>query len=152
MCAKRSDAGGGPAQQLLGELVGDDFGLGEAPPGRHPPHDPTEVPKHAITEDVLATLPATDVEVMVAIDLDVQVPAVRREQRFEDFIAAHNTFTAQQIRFLRTLETFVLDKGHVEKKNLIEAPFTQVHPKGIRGVFQPQEIEEILEFTAGLAA
>ncbi len=71
---------------------------------------------------------------------------------FEEFIAAHNTFKARQVRFLRTLETFVLQRGEVERRDLIQAPFTQVHPKGVRGVFQAQEIEEILEFTARLAA
>jgi len=70
---------------------------------------------------------------------------------FEQFIAAHS-FSSMQVRFLRTLETFVLQTGAVEKRNLIEAPFTQIHPDGVRGVFQTQEIDEILEFTSGLAA
>ncbi len=71
---------------------------------------------------------------------------------FEDFIAEHNTFSAMQIRFLQTLKTFVLQTGRASKTDLIEAPFTQIHPDGIRGVFQPREIREILAFTEKLVA
>jgi type I restriction enzyme, R subunit len=35
---------------------------------------------------------------------------------------------------------------------LITAPFTVIHPQGIRGVFIPTEINEILQLTASLAA
>jgi type I restriction enzyme R subunit len=71
---------------------------------------------------------------------------------FDEFIAGHTTFSADQIQFIRVLETFVLQTGKVEKKDLIEAPFTQIHPKGVRGIFKPDEIEEILEFTNGFVA
>ena len=71
---------------------------------------------------------------------------------FDRFIAEHNTLTAMQIQFLQTLRTFVLQTGRVEKRDLIEAPFTQIHPKGIRGVFQATEIDEILAFTERLVA
>jgi len=40
----------------------------------------------------------------------------------------------------------------VEKKDLINAPFTIIHPQGIRGVFSPAEIDEILQFTENLVA
>lgn len=76
--------------------------------------------------------------------------AVTRE--FERFIAAHTTYTALQIRFLQTLRTFVLQRGRVERRDLVEAPFTQLHPKGARGVFAPPDIEEILGFAGGLVA
>ena len=71
---------------------------------------------------------------------------------FDDFITVHNTFTEQQIEFLQTLKTFIIDKGIVEKKDLITEPFTLLHPNGIRGVFTPNEINEILEFAFNLVA
>ena len=71
---------------------------------------------------------------------------------FDDFIAAHNTFSATQLRFLQTLRTFVIQRGAVAKKDLVAAPFSRVHPQGIRGVFPTAEIEEILELTAKLVA
>lgn len=42
--------------------------------------------------------------------------------------------------------------GRVERRDLVESPFTQLHPDGVRGVFATREIEEILEFTSDLAA
>lgn len=71
---------------------------------------------------------------------------------FDGFIAQHNTFSQMQIQFLQTLRTFILQTGKVEKRDLIDAPFTQIHPKGVRGVFQVGEIEEILAFTGQLVA
>ena len=40
----------------------------------------------------------------------------------------------------------------IEKKDLISAPFTVIHPSGIRVVFKPNEIEEILNITQELVA
>lgn len=71
---------------------------------------------------------------------------------FEEFISAHTTYTALQIRFLQTLRTFILQRGHAERRDLVGAPFTQLHPNGVRGVFAPGEIEDILALTSGLAA
>ncbi|MEA1934601.1 MAG: hypothetical protein U9N60_09260 [Thermodesulfobacteriota bacterium] len=68
------------------------------------------------------------------------------------FITDHTTLTALQIQFLQTLKTFILQTGRIEKPDLIDAPFTRLHPKGIRGVFSPEEIEEILCFSKKLLA
>lgn len=73
-------------------------------------------------------------------------------RKFDDFIAAHTTYTALQIRFLQTVRTFILQRGRVERRDLVDEPFTRVHPQGIRGVFPPGQIEEILGFTGGLVA
>ena len=71
---------------------------------------------------------------------------------FDAFIAEHSDLTTLQIRFLQTLRTFILQTGGVSRPDLINAPFTQIHPNGIRGVFRPQEVEEILDFTGRLVA
>jgi len=86
---------------------------------------------------------------------------------FDEFIAAHNTLSALQIRFLQirflqirflqirflqTLRTFILQNGRVERRDLIDAPFTRIHPKGIRGVFTPAEVEEVVGFATRLVA
>jgi len=63
---------------------------------------------------------------------------------FDDFIRQHNNYSQQQIQFLLTLKTFILQKGKVEKRDLVNAPFTQLHPQGIRGIFKSNEIDEIL--------
>ncbi|MBW2662655.1 MAG: hypothetical protein JRD93_11865 [Deltaproteobacteria bacterium] len=73
------------------------------------------------------------------------------QRRFR-FITNHNDYSQQQIQFLLTLKTFILQTGDVKKKDLINAPFTQLHPHGIRGVFKPTEIDEILDMTYKLVA
>ncbi len=70
---------------------------------------------------------------------------------FDEFLRKHNTFGEKQIQFILTLKTFVLQRGVVEKKDLIQAPFTQLHPEGVRGVFKPDEIDEILQLTQKIA-
>jgi type I restriction enzyme R subunit len=71
---------------------------------------------------------------------------------FDTFIARHSDLTTLQLRFLQTLRTFVIQTGGVSRADLIKEPFTQIHPSGIRGVFRPQEVEEILVFTDELVA
>ncbi|HVA98989.1 MAG TPA: DEAD/DEAH box helicase family protein [Bacteroidia bacterium] len=71
---------------------------------------------------------------------------------FERFIIEHNYLNSRQLDFLNLLQTFLIEKGEVEKKDLISAPFTRIHPDGIRGVFSNPEIEEIISFIQNLAA
>jgi type I restriction enzyme R subunit len=73
-------------------------------------------------------------------------------RKFEEYIAAHSNYSVLQIRFLQTLRTFILQRGRVERPDLLEAPFTQLHPQGVRGVFRPQDIEEILGLAGELVA
>jgi len=69
---------------------------------------------------------------------------------FEECIADHTTISALQIRFLQTLRTFIIQRGSLERRDLVDSPFTQLHPQGIRGVFQPQQAEETVAFASGL--
>ncbi len=71
---------------------------------------------------------------------------------FDQFIRAHTTLTSRQLEFLNLLKNFIIEREKVEKKDLINAPFTVIHPQGIRGVFSPAKINEILQLTERLAA
>lgn len=71
---------------------------------------------------------------------------------FEKFIAEHSYLNSRQLDFLNLLQIFLIEKGEVEKRDLISAPFTRIHPDGIRGVFSNPEIEEIISFIQKLAA
>jgi type I restriction enzyme R subunit len=73
-------------------------------------------------------------------------------REFEDFIAGHTTYSALQIRFLQTLRTFILQRGRVERRDLVDSPFTQLHPQGIRGIFPARDIDELVGFAQGLVA
>jgi type I restriction enzyme R subunit len=71
---------------------------------------------------------------------------------FDQFIRAHTTLNSRQLEFLNLLKNFIIEREKVEKKDLINAPFTVIHPQGIRGVFSPSEIKEILQLAQTLAA
>ena len=71
---------------------------------------------------------------------------------FDQFITQHTTLNSRQLEFLRLLKDFIIEREKVEKRDLIQSPFTIIHPQGIRGVFRPYEIDEILELTEQLAA
>lgn len=65
-------------------------------------------------------------------------------KEFDNFIAEHNDLKADQIRFLMLIKTFILDRGAVEREDLIGPPFTNIHPNGIRGVFPPAQLGDVL--------
>ncbi|MFA9394744.1 MAG: DEAD/DEAH box helicase family protein [Halodesulfovibrio sp.] len=71
---------------------------------------------------------------------------------FNLFIQQHNNLTSRQLEFLNLLKGFIIEREKVEKRDLINAPFTVIHPQGIRGVFSPAEISEILQLTERIAA
>lgn len=54
--------------------------------------------------------------------------------------------------FWLTLLSHNKNDEKLEKKDLINAPFTVIHPKGIRGVFSPADINDILQLTERLAS
>ncbi|MDO9510133.1 MAG: DEAD/DEAH box helicase family protein [Bacteroidales bacterium] len=66
---------------------------------------------------------------------------------FNDFIAIHSYLSSRQLQFLDLLRKYIIENGALTKRNLIESPFTLLHPEGIRGVFNPKEIGEIIELT-----
>jgi type I restriction enzyme R subunit len=70
----------------------------------------------------------------------------------DKFISEHPTLTSHQLQFLSLLRDFLIDRGGIEKRDLIQSPFTVIHPSGIRGVFSPTQINEILTLTEQLAA
>ena len=70
----------------------------------------------------------------------------------DQFISEHPTLTSHQLQFLSLLRDFLIERGGIEKRDLIQSPFTIIHPSGIRGVFSPTEIDEILALTQRIAA
>jgi type I restriction enzyme R subunit len=73
-------------------------------------------------------------------------------EAFDHFIRQHTNLSGRQLEFLNLLKNFIVERERIEKKDLINAPFTVIHPQGIRGVFGPAEINEILQLTERLAA
>jgi type I restriction enzyme R subunit len=73
-------------------------------------------------------------------------------QRFDAFIATHTDLTSRQILFLRTLRTFILQRRRLERRDLVDEPFTHIHSSGIQGLFTDAEIDEILSFARELVS
>jgi type I restriction enzyme R subunit len=73
-------------------------------------------------------------------------------EAFEIFIQQHTYLSSRQMEFLSLLKNFIVERETVAKKDLIYAPFTVIHPQGIRGVFNTVEINEILQLTEQLVA
>ncbi len=73
-------------------------------------------------------------------------------EAFEHFFKIHNNLSKRQLEFLSLLKNVIIEREKIEKKDLISSPFTIIHPQGIRGVFNPREINEILVLTNQLAA
>ena len=71
---------------------------------------------------------------------------------FEQFILSHTNLSSRQLDFLSLLKEFILEKETVHKRDLIESPFTILHPQGIRGLFTTAEINEIFELAKKVAA
>ena len=71
---------------------------------------------------------------------------------FDQFISQHSYLSSRQLQFLDLLRNYIIEKGEFQKRNLVESPFTMVHPDGIMGVFQPNEIKEIISLTEKLIA
>ena len=71
---------------------------------------------------------------------------------FNEFVKLHNNLSNNQIEFMTVLKKYMIDKGKIAKKDLINPPFTQLHPQGILGVFSPNEIDEIITIIQGIAA
>ena len=69
---------------------------------------------------------------------------------FEEFIAAHPTFTAKQIHFLRAVRSAVVRRAKLTVEDLEQAPFNRVG--AVRRMFREPELEEILIFANQFAA
>ncbi len=70
----------------------------------------------------------------------------------QQFISQHTNLSTKQIEFLHLLRDYIIERGKIEKRDLIQAPFTIIHPKGIRGIFNQSEINEILKLTEKFVA
>lgn len=73
-------------------------------------------------------------------------------EALDQFIHDHSNLSSRQLEFLSLLKDFIIEREKIEKKDLISTPFTILHPQGIRGVFSPAEIKDILTLTERLAS
>lgn len=73
------------------------------------------------------------------------------ERQFQAFVAQH-AYNADQILFLRTVQSVLLQRRKLEPADLYEAPFTNWGNDAVERLFTPREVDEVLEFAGRLAA
>lgn len=71
---------------------------------------------------------------------------------FDAFVVSHTTLTTLQRRFLDTLRDVLIEKRRLERRDLVDAPFTRLHPRGISGVFRGAELDAVVALAEGLVA
>lgn len=71
------------------------------------------------------------------------------QQAFADFIQSGN-LTADQIKFINSIISFLTKNGTIEKKMLFEPPFTDVNDQGVLGVFEDAAAFKIISIIQGI--
>nr|WP_232473133.1 DEAD/DEAH box helicase family protein [Vibrio anguillarum] len=66
------------------------------------------------------------------------------EEVFKNFLHAHPTLTAKQVRFMNQLKSYIAQHGSIIVDKLYEAPFTTISYDGIDGVFPQDDINELI--------
>ncbi len=73
---------------------------------------------------------------------------VRR--RFDGYIASHPAFNANQIRFLRAVQSAFAQKRRLRLHDLYEAPLTAFGANAVERWFTSEQIDEMLAMTEAL--
>src|SRR5690606_23817979 len=66
------------------------------------------------------------------------------EAHFKNFLHAHPTLTAKQVRFMNLLKNYIAQHGSIIVDKLYEAPFTSVSHEGIDSVFTADDVGELI--------
>ena len=81
-------------------------------------------------EDILRSIIGMEIEVV--------------QQRFADF-TAKNHLNKMQGHFLLTLQRLISNNGALKVAQLYDAPFTSLHSDGVDGLFQDDQVDELLD-------
>lgn len=66
------------------------------------------------------------------------------EKHFQHFLHTHPKLKAEQVTFMNLLKNYIAQHGSIVIEKLYEAPFTNVSHEGIDGVFQPDDVDELV--------
>ena len=66
------------------------------------------------------------------------------QNHFAAFLNDHPQLTHKQVQFLRMLENFIGEHGVISQSQLFESPFSNIDPMGISGIFEHQDIAELV--------
>jgi type I restriction enzyme R subunit len=77
-------------------------------------------------------------------------PGEKIEEAFKTFMIEKNYLNADQVNFLRTMQTMLTKKHHIEFSELYEPPFTNFGPKAPIPLFRKEELDEVLKMCKSL--
>jgi len=66
-------------------------------------------------------------------------------EHFTDFVHRHPNLTALQVRFIDMMKIYIANNGFIDLAKLYDAPFTNVSPNGIDGVFKESDVYDLVE-------
>ncbi len=77
-------------------------------------------------------------------------PRKKIEEAFKTFMIEKNYLNADQVNFLRTIQTVFMEKHHIEYGDLFEPPFTNFGPNAPIPLLQKEDVDTVLTICNGL--
>ena len=77
-------------------------------------------------------------------------PEKQIEEAFKTFMIEKNYLNADQVNFMRTIQTVFTKKQHIEYSDLFEPPFTSFGPNAPVPLIQKDDLDEVLNICRGL--
>ncbi len=65
------------------------------------------------------------------------------KRAFDGFLTGKN-LTANQIQFVNLVIDYLTQSGWMNAAQLYESPFTDFSPKGVEGVFSPENVAQLI--------
>lgn len=72
------------------------------------------------------------------------------QRQFDGYIARHDAFNADQVRFLRAVQSVFVQKRRLARIDLYQAPLDAFGQDAVERLFAPAEVEEVLQFAGQL--
>ena len=77
-------------------------------------------------------------------------PKAKIDDAFKTFMVEKNYLNADQVNFLRTIQTVFMKKHHIEYGDLFEPPFTNFGATAPIPLFQDEDLKEIIQICTAL--
>jgi len=96
-------------------------------------------------DDLIDYYPETAGHLDLAIRGIIGLDPEAVKQRFAAFVAKHTKLNSMQLRFLSLLQNHIAKYGSIEIDRLYEDPFTTLSASGVDGIFQEEQINDLIE-------
>ena len=95
--------------------------------------------------DLLTHYPNDAHNLAKAIRLIIGLDAAKVDEHFRAFVQNHPQISANQTRFLDMLKSHIKRYGAIDIDQLWEEPFKQINTAGVDGIFQDEQVDDLLE-------